>query len=567
MVDTAQQARDLVRSMVSAYREIGIPGRTYVFKYLLPAFTASLLFIVIGMTLLAGTIIAPLMWVLALVAPIAAIAYPRILIGQRVNEINEQFHFFITHLTVLSLTSTSRIDIFRTIAEEEDYGYLAEEIGSLVALVDTWNMSLEDACRVRAKKTYSDVLSDFYEQVAYNVGSGQPISEFLMNEQSAFIKEYATQYEANMNQVEFYAEIFVSFILISAFGVVFTLLLPFLTGVNPLLIVGSVLFGTVVMQSMFVFVIEAAAPEDYLWYSPEQLETPTQRRILFIFFGSLGGVFVLSILVASLGLGYLPLDSSTIPKHFYPAIPTLPLLIPGIYTFVAESRLTTIEGQFASFIRALGAIESVKQTSTKNVLQTLRNKDFGYLTEHIVALYRRLNLGYKSEKAWRHFSAEIGSDLIKSFADMYTLGRNLGGDPETLGIVISENFNEVMSLRQKRNQTISTVTGQLYGITIAVSIAFFVGLEIIGLMVGITKGMTLPPTAAGLLNADVYNLVQLNALIFGAVLINSAISALLIKRAQRAHTVGATLHFVLMVWVSFTGGYAVDWFFTSVSLI
>lgn len=561
------QAQAIVRSMVSAYREIGIPGRTYIFKFLAPAFLASLLFIIISLTLLAGTIIAPLMWVLALVAPLVAIAYPRILIGQRVNEIDEQFHFFITHLTVLSLTSTSRIDIFRTIAEEEDYGYLAEEIGSLVALVDTWNMSLEDACRVRAKKTYSDVLSDFYEQVAYNVGSGQPLSEFLINEQSAFIKEYATKYEANMNQVEFYAEIFVSFILVSAFGVVFTLLLPFLTGVNPLLIVGGVLFGTSVMQIMFVFVIEAAAPEDYLWYSPEELETPTQRKIQFIFVGSLVGVFALSIVVALLGLGYLPIPSEKLPKYFYPTIPTIPLLIPGIYTYMAENQLVTIEGQFASFIRALGAIESVKQTSTKNVLRTLRNKDFGYLTEHIVSLYRRLNMGYKSEKSWRHFSAEIGSDLIKSFADMYTLGRNLGGDPETLGIVISENFNEVMSLRQKRDQTISTVTGQLYGITIAVSVAFFVGLEIIELMVGITAGMSLPPVAAGLLNADVYNLVQLNALVFAAVLINSLVASLLIKRAQRAHTVGATLHFTLMVWVSFIGGYAVDWFFTSVSLV
>jgi len=59
------------------------------------------------------------------------------------------------------------------------------------------------------------------------------------------------------------------------------------------------------------------------------------------------------------------------------AIPVTPLLLPGWRMRQEEQKVKVRDGEFPSFIRALGAVESVKQTSTGSVLESLRRKDFG----------------------------------------------------------------------------------------------------------------------------------------------------------------------------------------------
>jgi len=59
------------------------------------------------------------------------------------------------------MTNINRVEIFRTLAEEDEYDALAEEMGHLVAMVDTWNQSLTTPRRLRAKQTTSPLLTDF----------------------------------------------------------------------------------------------------------------------------------------------------------------------------------------------------------------------------------------------------------------------------------------------------------------------------------------------------------------------------------------------------------------------
>jgi len=73
------------------------------------------------------------------------------------------------------------MEVFRTLAKKEEYGVAAEEIARVVHLVDTWNQSLDDACRRRAEEVPSDAMADFFDRLGGTMGAGQSLEEFLVS--------------------------------------------------------------------------------------------------------------------------------------------------------------------------------------------------------------------------------------------------------------------------------------------------------------------------------------------------------------------------------------------------
>jgi len=216
-----------------------------------------------------------------------------------------------------------------------------------------------------------------------------------------------------------------------------------------------------------------------------------------------------------------------------------------------ESRVRDRDKEFVSFIRALGAVETVKQTSTANVLASLRRKDFGNLTQNIDNLYKRLNMRIDTTRSWRLFADETGSYLIQKFGDMYAFGRRLGGDPKALGNVISGNMNEVMTLREKRQQSTKTIVGVLYGLTAALVFAFFVSMEVVEMLLDITGDMDmLDEMGMQLLYTEGYDVLQIRYMLLIVVLLNALFASIMIRVTDRGHFLNSlyALHLTDVAW-------------------
>ncbi|GAB3023196.1 archaellar assembly protein FlaJ [Natronobiforma cellulositropha] len=542
--------RSALASLNAAYETMEMPISQYLLIAVIPSFVFFVLSVAATVYFgLALSIAAPLV-LLGLFAVFVAVIYPKSAQDRKRKQIRQRFHLFLTHITVLSMTNINRVEIFRTLAEEDEYEALAEEMGHLVGLVDTWNVSLDDACRMRAKQSTSPLLTDFLERLAYTVGGGQQISEFLMDEQDSIIQQFTTRYEADLAKLDVMKELYMSMMLSTAFILVFAIVIPIIIGINPTLLIGGTIVMFAFVQVIFIYAVHVVAPYDPIWYIQETAgEGPLTRipRALALGFGSsvLLGVAVLVVL-----LGFTPLAPDRIPLAVLAAIPVTPLLYPGWKMRTEENKVRDRDSEFPSFIRALGAVESVKQVSTGTVLSSLRKKDFGSLTENVDALYKRLNMRIDDVRSWRLFAAETGSYLIQKFGDMYVIGRQMGGDPRLLGQVISKNQNEVLKVREKRVQATTTLTGVLYGITAASVFSFFVGLEIVEVMMDVTDEMDLDQQVVGdLLSTAGYNIVAIEYLLIITILLNAMFSALIIKISDRGHLVAALVHFVLMVWM------------------
>ncbi len=545
-------ARSTLESLNRAYANMDMSASRYLLLVIFPAFVFFLGTAVVALVLGLSPMLALPVVLLGALAMVVAVIYPKLAQDRKRKQVRQRFHLFLTHITVLSMTNINRVEIFRTLAEEDEYDALAEEMGHLVALVDTWNQSLDDACRLRAKQTTSPLLTDFLERLAYTVGGGQKISEFLMDEQDTIIQQFVTRYESDLAKLDVMKELYMSMMLSVAFVLVFAIVLPILIGVSPTILIAGTIVMFSIVQVGFVYAIHVVSPYDPVWYIEETEGTGPLTRIPRALAIGVGCSVVLALVMVLAALGIVPVVAARVPTPIMVAIPVTPLLLPGWRMRQEEQKVKDRDAEFPSFIRALGTVESVKQTSTGSVLESLRRKDFGALTDNVDALYKRLNMRIDDIRSWRLFAAETGSYLIQKFGDMYVVGRQMGGNPQVLGRVISENQNEVLKVREKREQATVTLIGVLYGITASAVFSFFVGLEVVEIMMGITSEMNLEEqsdVAGNLLSTEQYDIQTIEYLLLLTILINAALSAVMIRITDRGHVISGLVHFVFMTWL------------------
>ncbi|WP_226011968.1 archaellar assembly protein FlaJ [Halomicrobium salinisoli] len=553
-------ASEFVESLVDAYQRMHIPLERYVLFILLPSgafFVVSVAAVLLLDLPTAVTVPVPMLGLLAL---LAAVFYPKILVSQRRQQLNNRFHLLVTHMTVLATTKIDRMEVFRTLAEEDEYGELANEMRRIVELVDTWNQSLDDACRRRAKEVPSDAVSDFLDRLAYTLGAGQSLEDYLISEQQQIIQNYKTVYQGTLDNLEVMKDLYLSMILSMTFALVFATVLPVLTGTDPTMTVSAVIVMYIFVQSGFYLAIRSMSPYDPVWFHPEQYPSDIERRVdratyaglglcALLLFVSFGGM--LGVSPVTLGDVYFFMDE--VPLPFYAATPITPLLIPGIVLRRQEQQIKARDEEFPSFIRALGATEGAKQSTTSMVLRTLRKKDFGPLTPNIDDLYKRLNMRIEPAEAWHYFTADCRSYLVQTFSEMYLVGREMGGSPKLLGELIAENMNEVLQLRQQRNQAATTMIGLLYGITAASTFAFFIGLQVVNILSSLSLDLDTSNNpgfdAGSLIHTEVYDIPLIEFLLVVIIMFGAMLSALMIRTTDGGHKANTYLHFVLLAWI------------------
>ncbi|WP_089869779.1 type II secretion system F family protein [Halogranum rubrum] len=323
---------------------------------------------------------------------VVALVYPKIELDRHRKQIEERLHLFITRMTILSTTNIDRVEIIRTPAAEKEYRALAEELARIVALVDTWNQSLEEAARLRAKRVPSPLMPDFLERMAYALGAGQELQEFLLTEQDEIIGKFVISYENDLDKLTVLKELHLSMTLSTTFALVFGIITPLLTGMESGIVIGGIVALFVIVQVGFVLIIHMVSPMDPIWYHTDLVETDRDQKILLSHLVGIVLTLGLTGLCATLLFGYLPYDGRLVPLPLYLAIPLTPMLYPAWVMRNEENAIKERDESFGSFIRVLGAVESVKQSSTGRVLKTLRKKDFGALTENINGLHARLSM-------------------------------------------------------------------------------------------------------------------------------------------------------------------------------
>jgi flagellar protein FlaJ len=112
-------------------------------------------------------------------------------------------------------------------------------------------------------------------------------------------------------------------------------------------------------------------------------------------------------------------------------------------------------------------------------------------------------------------------------------------------------MNEVLQLRQQRQQATTTLIGLLYGITAASTFAFFIGLQVVNILAGMSLDLETNASfdVSSLINTSVYNIPLIEFLLVVVIMFSAMLSALMIRTVDGGHKINAYMHFVILSWI------------------
>ena len=490
---------------------------------------------------------------LPLISLLAVILYPKIKKGRVVNEIENNIHFYITHLGALATSEVERREMMEIIHKRTEYGALAEETRKIYILMTKWGKNLAQACKFIARRTPSKIFADFLDRMAHELDSGEDLKEFIKREQDVVMSAYTTLYQSKLYSIDIFKEIYVSLIISLSFFAAFGIILPFLTGTPITTILSAVVLIFIMIDLGIMAYLKAIAPSDPIWQQSGK-KSDIDLKILRLL--ALAALISAATIVVLYVLTFFQIR---IPLQFAVCIAATPLIIPGLYARREEKLIMDRDRNAPSFLMSLGASASARGGNILQSLKYLTAHDFGILTKNVKALYKRLNTRINKLKAWEKFAIETGSNLIYRFIRMFVEAINLGSDPKDVAEIISKNFITINNLRMRRAQTASSFVGIAYGVTVGIAFSLYISFGVVQTMNSLYASFeqtAIESIGSILHTVPVESLGIVRVLIFIVLAAHALISSFAIKIADGGRWVSGMVHFVGMLWASAGMGYA-----------
>lgn len=529
-----------------AFFAMGITPLEYIKKYALPVVALGAMFPIL-ITLILGELVPPLVKTVLYLIPVSLIflmaLYPITFLEGKKREIDDNIHYYVTELGVLSTARMSRKDLMGKVSENEAYGFLAEESSKIHVLMDKWNLSFSKACRFIAQRTPSWVFADFLDRFAHAVEAGQDMEDFLRSEQKVVMNDFDTMYKDALHSIDMITELFVSLMMSLIFIVSFAIILPVIIGMDSTFLMLGSLFVFIISEVGMVYFAKLRVPKDRIWHTLN-IETRADRAIKKTFPLSIGACGAVGVVVFLLGI---------FPTNVMLALTITPLLITGRVASREENLIKRKDNNFSSFIRSLGATAGARGGQINESLRELTAHDFGPLSQEVRDLYKRLVTRVNKMRSWEYFAAGTGSNLIERFGSIFAEGTHIGGKPEVIGEIIGDNFMHIISLRKLRYSSSSSLIGTLYGLTGGIAFTLYLSVVIMDMLTKVFTSADIPAgmdIGLSLSTAQSIDIELISLFVTVMMLIHSGLSSVLIRIVDGGHIFNTYTHFVGLNWVS-----------------
>lgn len=540
-------------SEVSLFVKADLSVRHYLRRILLPTLVLSIILFVVASILLRFVNL-PLglkivLNFIPLIVLMYGVIYPYITADTKRISINSNIPYFITYFAVLSTSEMSRSELMQILSNDPKLGSIANELKKVYIIINKLHRSLPEAFRFLARRTPSKVFADFLDRLAYSLDSGVELKDYLFQEQQTVMDDYQTFYEGALYDLDVFKEIYESIIISVVFIAAFIIIGPLITGQDVGRMAIYLLIIILGAEIGVMFVIKYRMPEDPIW-TKKRVITERDRKIKRAIIISVVGVVLV-------GVVYLLVlrPRFNIPYPFVVSLILTPLAYAGRVIKNEEEIIFRKDENFPAFIRSLSSSLAASGSSLIFVLKYLSAHDFGTLTKDIKALYRRLAVRVSNERGWDFFISETGSWLIGIFSEMFRESIRLGAEPDYVGKVISRNFERLVRLRRKRQQSLASFIGIIYGITgafaFSVASSFQVAISISELFGRMQVSLEYIGDIIHVIEPS--GLVFLTGIMLLLMIIHSLVSAITIKLADGGHIGISLYYFVILLWIFAVG--------------
>ncbi len=513
----------------------------FIIKFALPIIFIGILIAIIlpfVFPLVLSSFTLGLIYCIPLYCIIFVILYPFSVYEKKKYEIDFNMHFFATNLSILSSSNIQKKMILKDIAEKKEYGELGKEINKIFVMIDTWNLTFSEACRFVADRTPSDLLSDFLDRFACSSESGEPIKNFLINENETIMVNFTDMYENSLYDMETFKDIYISMLITMSFLMSFVMILPMIVGMSVGKLVMTCSFLFISVEFILAYLFKIKMPFDPIWGKFKDIDKNITNKIKSRYVISI--ICCVFIAIILLYIDILPLSLS---------IPTTltPLLIVGFVIQDEDKKIRKRENNYSAFIRTLGATTQARGGMLEEALKPLVRHNFGPLSKNIERLFKRLKIHIDKLYSWELFSKETASNLIIRMNNMFTKVLYSGVNTEKAGNSISKNFTTLVDIRKRRFLSATSTLGIVYGLMAALSFTLYSTFYIIEGINSMYMKMNIQDKFLSMFFSPIdSNIISLSLLCI--IITHALISSVIIRYMNGTHPLNLNINFVCLMW-------------------
>ncbi|MDY6817219.1 MAG: type II secretion system F family protein [Halobacteriales archaeon] len=437
--------------------------------------------------------------------------------------IDESLARTIAFIYALSRSDMLYPEIFRTVGENRHaFGESAEEIGVIVKEMDLFGTDIITSVKQTARWTPSEQFSDFLENFANVLQSGQNVTDYLSDQ----YEQYQEERVANQEQLlELFTALGEGYVAVLVAGPLFLITIISIFGIlsgGMLKIVQLIVYLWIpVSNAGFIYYVgsigqplstyqapintsverrgiavressdpgaeavpdggtatKAAAESlrrlelynqirQIRWALKRPVETITQRPVVLLY---VTVPLALASIVVRWWAGGIP-GVRTVDDWLIQAT----LFVAGTFAVVQEihtRRLRAIERAIPDFLDSLASTNEAGMTFTES-LRRIDQGDFGVLDDEFERLIADIELGGRTEQTLNRFSQRIGSPTITRIVALITNALRASGHIGPVIRIAADEARQDRLLKKQRRQEMF-----MYVIIVYISFLVFLGIAV-----------------------------------------------------------------------------------------
>jgi flagellar protein FlaJ len=179
--------------------------------------------------------------------------------------IRDSLPFATMYMATLAGTGTSMSEIFRNMAEVNQYGEVSKEAQKISKDVETFGMDMSEALQRAAERTPSKDFKDLMWGMNHAMTSGGSMKAFLQERSQTLMKDYQRRIESFSEQLSLLVEMYITVVIVGS--IVFTsmsaVMSSFTSMSGNLIVLVQILamfVGLPLVSGMFILMVRGMAP-------------------------------------------------------------------------------------------------------------------------------------------------------------------------------------------------------------------------------------------------------------------------------------------------------------------
>jgi flagellar protein FlaJ len=385
--------------------------------------------------------------------------------------------YSIMHMYSIS-TGSQPPGVVLKIAGEGPHGRYSKVLKRAGELSKKWGYTVPEAVSLIALREKNKAFKEFLERFAVVSSVGEELVTFLKVEFDTLKFNFENIYNRSLDSLNVLYGVYTSTMVSVIFAISTLLMLSFFFGGGSL---KMILMGYI--SAMFIIIILGSlvilkAPKDYFEAKASRNPVAQFADILAIVAIIIG--MILSYYIINDAINYVTLGFSMLIIGL--------LLIPAGYIINnMENVINDYDTFFPVMIRSLGTYLS-QVPNLKQAIKDLAKVELGKLKNLLKKLNSALFLGVENDIAMQKFGLDTNSETIYRSLKIFSDTDKYGGDLLSVGVVLSDFDNMILSLRQKKLQ----VFGNFFSALIIMHASIIAILEFMSLITYYFNSLLVP---------------------------------------------------------------------------